>query len=123
MKSTLVIVQALIALLCFNDSNAFVARETRQLHRNVYRENRSLFQERQTLEKEELKTGKSAVENEESDEELSETQKLMAQVKEAGTAGVISYALWEMAFWALSVRNNSFGQMNFENLCDQNSSV
>lgn len=36
-------------------------------------------------------------------EEESETQKLMKQVKEAGTAGVISYALWELGFWALSV--------------------
>lgn len=40
---------------------------------------------------------------EESEEELSETQKLMKQVKEAGTAGVISYALWELGFWAVSV--------------------
>lgn len=37
------------------------------------------------------------------EEELSETKKLLKQVKEAGTAGVISYALWELAFWALSV--------------------
>jgi hypothetical protein len=40
---------------------------------------------------------------EEKEEELSETKKLLAQVKEAGLAGVISYALWEMGFWALSV--------------------
>jgi len=37
------------------------------------------------------------------EEELSETKKLLKQVKEAGTAGIISYALWELAFWALSV--------------------
>lgn len=36
-------------------------------------------------------------------EELSETQKLLQQVKDAGTAGVISYALWELAFWFVSV--------------------
>jgi len=36
-------------------------------------------------------------------EEMSETQKLMKQVKESGTAGVISYALWEWAFWAISL--------------------
>lgn len=36
-------------------------------------------------------------------EDETETQKLMRQVKEAGTAGVISYALWELGFWALSV--------------------
>lgn len=39
----------------------------------------------------------------EPEKELSETQKLLKQVKEAGTAGVISYALWELGFWALSV--------------------
>jgi hypothetical protein len=39
----------------------------------------------------------------EPEEELSETKKLLKQVKEAGTAGVISYALWELGFWALSV--------------------
>lgn len=37
------------------------------------------------------------------EEELSETEKLLKKVKEAGTAGVISYALWELGFWALSV--------------------
>jgi len=31
----------------------------------------------------------------EEEEELSETKKLLKQVKEAGTAGVVSYALWE----------------------------
>ena len=36
-------------------------------------------------------------------EELSKTQQLMQQVKESGTAGVISYALWELGFWALSI--------------------
>jgi len=36
-------------------------------------------------------------------EEETETQKLMRQVKEAGTAGVVSYALWELGFWTLSV--------------------
>lgn len=35
--------------------------------------------------------------------ELSETEKLLKQVKEAGTAGVITYALWELAFWTISV--------------------
>lgn len=31
------------------------------------------------------------------EEELSDTQKLMKQVKDAGLAGVISYALWEVS--------------------------
>ena len=39
----------------------------------------------------------------EDQEELSETQQLMARVKDAGTAGVVSYAFWELAFWCLSV--------------------
>lgn len=36
-------------------------------------------------------------------EELSETKKMLKKVKEAGTAGVISYALWELAFWGVSI--------------------
>jgi len=43
------------------------------------------------------------------EEEESETQKLMVKVKEAGTAGVISYALWELGFWAFSVPVCVFG--------------
>mmetsp|Transcript_6220 Transcript_6220/g.9879 ORF Transcript_6220/g.9879 Transcript_6220/m.9879 type:complete len:200 (-) Transcript_6220:1316-1915(-) len=42
-------------------------------------------------------------------EELSETEKLMKQVKEAGIAGVISYALWELGFWTVSVPVCVFG--------------
>jgi hypothetical protein len=37
------------------------------------------------------------------EEEKSETAKLMQQVKDAGIAGVISYALWELGFWTISV--------------------
>lgn len=37
------------------------------------------------------------------EEELSESQKLLKKVKESGTAGFISYAAWELAFWAISV--------------------
>lgn len=37
-------------------------------------------------------------------EELSDTQLLMKQVKEAGVAGIVSYALWEVGFWTISVR-------------------
>eukprot|EP00980_Cylindrotheca_fusiformis_P029674 scaffold23685_cov206-Cylindrotheca_fusiformis.AAC.4 len=39
----------------------------------------------------------------EAEEEMSETDKLLKKVKEAGTAGVISYAAWELAFWAISL--------------------
>jgi hypothetical protein len=40
---------------------------------------------------------------EEKEEEMSESKKLLKKIKESGTAGVISYALWELGFWALSV--------------------
>merc|ERR1712071_218252 len=43
------------------------------------------------------------------EKELTETEKLLKQVKEAGTAGVISYALWELGFWTLSVPVCVFG--------------
>lgn len=42
-------------------------------------------------------------------EEMTETQKLLQQVKDAGLAGVISYALWELGFWAVSVPVVIFG--------------
>eukprot|EP00529_Nitzschia_sp_RCC80_P032799 CAMPEP_0113458138 /NCGR_PEP_ID=MMETSP0014_2-20120614/9766_1 /TAXON_ID=2857 /ORGANISM="Nitzschia sp." /LENGTH=228 /DNA_ID=CAMNT_0000349649 /DNA_START=140 /DNA_END=826 /DNA_ORIENTATION=+ /assembly_acc=CAM_ASM_000159 len=45
----------------------------------------------------------AAASTDDGEEELSETKKLLKQVKEAGTAGVISYALWELAFWFISV--------------------
>lgn len=35
--------------------------------------------------------------------ELTKSQKLMAQIKEAGMAGIISYGLWEVAFWSASI--------------------
>jgi len=44
-----------------------------------------------------------------SEEELSETKKLLAKVKEAGTAGIISYALWELGFWFVSIPVVLFG--------------
>jgi hypothetical protein len=39
----------------------------------------------------------------ETEEPLSETKMLMKKVKDAGVAGIISYALWEFGFWAFSV--------------------
>lgn len=107
MKSTTCIANILIPLVCLiSASNAFVARETTQLsvQRNLQRETRPLFQEQPTIEKEASKTMESAVEMaEESEEDMTKTQKLMKQVKDAGLAGVISYALWEWGFWCLSV--------------------
>ena len=34
------------------------------------------------------------------EEELTESQRLLKKVKESGTAGFISYAAWELLFWA-----------------------
>ena len=118
MKSCMNLIQLLITLVCIiNTASAFVGRETRQLcvQRHFQGENRALFQEQPTLEKEAFKTKELAVhKGEDSEEDMTDTQKLMKQVKEAGTAGVISYALWELGFWALSVRFNSFGKMNLK---------
>jgi len=47
-----------------------------------------------------METGDVAMEKEET--ELTETQKLLKKVKQAGTAGAISYALWELGFWGVS---------------------
>eukprot|EP00978_Attheya_sp_CCMP212_P026330 scaffold86367_cov63-Attheya_sp.AAC.1 len=54
----------------------------------------------------------SSTEEETEDEaELSETEKLLKKVKESGTAGIVSYALWELAFWAISVPVCVFGYL------------
>lgn len=45
----------------------------------------------------------AAVEECDLPEELTESQELMNQIKEAGTAGIISYILWEWAFWIAAV--------------------
>ena len=37
------------------------------------------------------------------EEELSESKKLLQQVKDAGVAGIISYVFWEWAFWGVSI--------------------
>mmetsp|Transcript_29530 Transcript_29530/g.43559 ORF Transcript_29530/g.43559 Transcript_29530/m.43559 type:complete len:228 (+) Transcript_29530:61-744(+) len=59
----------------------------------------------------------------EEEKELTETQKLLKQVKEAGTAGVVSYALWELAFWFFSIPVCVFGYReltgHWPNLSDQ----
>lgn len=51
-----------------------------------------------------IESSKQVVVGQEQQEEpMSETQKLMAKVKDAGTAGIISYALWELGFWFISI--------------------
>jgi hypothetical protein len=52
------------------------------------------------------------LESTDSTEKMSETQKLMKQVKDAGVAGIISYALWELGFWAVSVPVVIFGYVS-----------
>ena len=93
-----------------NAANAFVTRGPSQLvgQRQLQPEYRVLFQEPPTLEKEAEKS-EAVDEVKEPEEEMSETQKLMQKVKDSGTAGFISYAAWEMGFWALSVRPCSVG--------------
>ncbi len=107
-------IQFLIPLLyAISAANAFVAPGARPF---AIQQRQGLFAEKNDY-LETLSSGVTATEEkapekaaekveEEEEEELSETQKLMKQVKEAGTAGVISYALWELGFWALSVRFN-----------------
>merc|ERR1719502_736352 len=43
------------------------------------------------------------------EEELSESKKLLQQVKDAGVAGIISYIFWEWAFWGVSIPVCIFG--------------
>ena len=49
----------------------------------------------------------------ETPEELSEAQVLLQKVKDAGVAGAISYAAWELGFWGLSVPVCVFGYREF----------
>ena len=112
MKSSIRLIQCLLPILCIiSAASAFVPRQTRLLavQRHLQRENPALFQEPPTLEKETTLT--KTAEEEVPEEEMSEADKLMKQVKEAGTAGIISYALWEWAFWCLSVRFRSFDKL------------
>uniref|UniRef100_A0A7S3BNT6 DUF1279 domain-containing protein n=1 Tax=Haptolina ericina TaxID=156174 RepID=A0A7S3BNT6_9EUKA len=48
-------------------------------------------------------TPTKAVAPKEEEEELSESKKMLQQVKDAGIAGIISYVFWEWAFWGVSV--------------------
>jgi len=43
------------------------------------------------------------------EEEMSKSKKLMMKIRVAGTACVISYALWELGFSAISVPIRVFG--------------
>jgi guanyl-specific ribonuclease Sa len=47
------------------------------------------------------------------DEKPNETKRLLQQVKDAGIAGVISYAAWEIGFWAVSIPVVMFGYYEF----------
>merc|ERR1719460_634808 len=54
-------------------------------------------------------TLKVAVAEESEDAEAEEEKPLMQKVKDAGTAGIISYIFWEWAFWGVSVPVACFG--------------
>ena len=58
--------------------------------------------------KEEVK-GKVVPTGKGDEEELSESKKLLKQVKDAGVAGIISYIFWEWAFWGVSIPVCIFG--------------
>ena len=51
----------------------------------------------------------TSINTEKATEELTETQRLLQKVKQAGTAGAISYALWELGFWGVSIPVCIFG--------------
>lgn len=97
----------------YNKQNAFAAKRKKRLSQEVAfyepptQEDGSLMEESKSLATAEEKTS--------SDDEtdMSEAQQLMKKVKEAGTAGVISYALWELGFWALSVPVCAFGYYQY----------
>eukprot|EP00526_Cylindrotheca_closterium_P022875 CAMPEP_0113615752 /NCGR_PEP_ID=MMETSP0017_2-20120614/7872_1 /TAXON_ID=2856 /ORGANISM="Cylindrotheca closterium" /LENGTH=183 /DNA_ID=CAMNT_0000525017 /DNA_START=93 /DNA_END=644 /DNA_ORIENTATION=+ /assembly_acc=CAM_ASM_000147 len=107
---------ALLLLAALSSAAAFVVPQVPAPHQGlaIRRLDTVRFMtEQTTLEKkettlEENAVVEAAVESQpvaevEDESEMSESEKLLKQVKEAGTAGVISYAAWELAFWALSV--------------------
>ena len=111
---------SLFILAALSSAGAFVVPQVPARHGIAFRQvdtMRFMAEETATLEKElstteakaadmpvvearEVKTDDVAVKDE---SEMSETQKLLKKVKEAGTAGVISYAAWELAFWFISI--------------------
>merc|ERR1719326_1522677 len=57
------------------------------------------------LQKKDTKTmkGKVVPTKKGQEEEMDEGKQLMQKVKDAGTAGIISYIFWEWAFWGVSI--------------------
>ena len=107
---------ALLILVALSSATGFVVPQVPSRHAGVapFRQldtMRFMGEETATLEKEETTDEKAVVDvvgteaavEEKDESEMSESEKLLKKVKEAGTAGVISYAAWELAFWALSV--------------------
>jgi hypothetical protein len=122
MKLSLRLIQFLIPLAySINAANGFIAHGSRQScgiknYQRSVGSGRVLFQEQSTIENKVALNIKGSSADEEKDdkdkvaeEDMTETQKMLAQVKEAGLAGVISYALWELGFWAVSVPVCIFG--------------
>ena len=100
----------LIALLLAVSVHAFIP-PTRPTVMSVLPAMKPIQQHRPTaLRDTQSEVQEPAVTSDESvNKEETETQKLMRQVKDAGVAGVISYALWELAFWFVSVPVVLFG--------------
>jgi hypothetical protein len=46
---------------------------------------------------------KDAADDANKEEEKDPTKKMLQQIKDSGLAGVISYALWELGFWSVSI--------------------
>ena len=103
MKSILAIISLAVTASAFT-SPAFTARTTNVCSRaDLACAPQSVSRRSGALLKRFAEEKKDVVEGKKDEEEMSETQKLMQQVKDSGTAGVISYALWELAFWFISV--------------------
>jgi hypothetical protein len=121
MKLSLRLIQFLIPLAyIINAANGFIAHGSCQScgiknHQISVGGGRVIFQKQSTTENKVALNIKESSADEKDDkdkvaeEDMTETQKMLAQVKEAGLAGVISYALWELGFWAISVPVCIFG--------------
>lgn len=106
------LIHILLPLSCmFTASHGFISSKPSsyqsRVNRHELRRNNGHYVK--TMLKETVKSEESKSDKVVAEEEMSETQKMMAQVKEAGLAGIISYALWELGFWTVSVPVCVFG--------------
>jgi len=84
-----------------------VNRAAHPPHKNFYLEQLAASPTKEEVKVEasptEIKTSMETTTSEEPEEEQDKTKSLLAKVKQAGTAGAISYALWELGFWGISI--------------------